>query len=50
MSGEPRKLLLAESLLENKVQIELLAEKKGFLKKHAEYLVTTSGYGTQVKY
>jgi hypothetical protein len=48
MSGEPRKYVLAESLLEDSVKIELLPEKKGFLKKHAEYLITSTTHGIQV--
>jgi hypothetical protein len=37
-----------EVLLSDKVLLDLLPEKKGFIKKHAEYLITYDGIGTQV--
>ena len=37
-----------EMLLAEKVAVDLMPEKKGLIKKHAEYLVTYDGFGIQV--
>ena len=38
----------SEILISGKVILDLLPSKKGFIKKHAEYLVTCDGLGVQV--
>ena len=48
MSGEPIHAYSSEVLLSDKILLDLLPEKKGFIKKHAEYLITYDGIGTQV--
>ena len=37
-----------EMLLAEKVAVDLMPEKKGLIKKHAEYLVAYDGFGIQV--
>jgi hypothetical protein len=39
----------SEVLLSDKILLDLLPEKRGFIKKHAEYLVTYNQLGTQVE-
>jgi hypothetical protein len=48
MSGETIHAYSSEVLLSDKILLDLLPEKKGFIKKHAEYLITYDGIGTQV--
>jgi hypothetical protein len=38
----------SDQLLSDKIILDLLPEKKGFIKRHAEYLVTYDQLGVQV--
>ena len=48
MSGSADQSYSSQVLLSNKILLDLLPDKKGFLKKHAEYLITYDTLGTQV--